>query len=164
MTSSWTTVFHKQFKFRKQTLLLVPGHQGPLLLAQINLNPSMDKLSHPLSSVGQKCLHIHSHTSMVLFKSGNEMSNFIPHFTGHMITYPCQDHSWPMIVKGTSELSQYCAKFCSDNFETTEKMKYKYSISTLRPRQNGHNFPDDIFNYISFNENLWIWNFTEVCS
>ena len=30
------------------------------------------------------------------------------------------------------------------------------SINTLRPRQNGHHFPDDIFKYIFFNENVWI--------
>ena len=29
-------------------------------------------------------------------------------------------------------------------------------ISTVRPRQNGHHFPDDIFKYILFNENVWI--------
>ena len=29
-------------------------------------------------------------------------------------------------------------------------------INTLRPRQNGHHFPDDIFQCIFLNENVWI--------
>ena len=30
------------------------------------------------------------------------------------------------------------------------------SINTLRPRQNGRHFPDDIFKWIFLNENVWI--------
>ena len=30
------------------------------------------------------------------------------------------------------------------------------SVSTLRPKQNGRNFPDDIFKCIFLNENVWI--------
>ena len=30
------------------------------------------------------------------------------------------------------------------------------TINTLRPRQNGRHFPDDIFNGILYNENVWI--------
>ena len=29
-------------------------------------------------------------------------------------------------------------------------------VNTLRPRQNGHHFPDDIFKCIFLNENVWI--------
>ena len=29
-------------------------------------------------------------------------------------------------------------------------------VNTLRPRQNGHHFPDDIFEWIIWNENVWI--------
>ena len=31
-----------------------------------------------------------------------------------------------------------------------------YFLNTLRPRQNGRHFPDDIFKWIFFNENVWI--------
>ena len=31
-----------------------------------------------------------------------------------------------------------------------------YSVNTLRPRQNGHHFPDDIFKCIFFNQHMWI--------
>ena len=37
-------------------------------------------------------------------------------------------------------------------------------VNTLRPRQNGRHFADDIFKCIFLNENVWIRNFTEVCS
>ena len=30
------------------------------------------------------------------------------------------------------------------------------ALNTLRPRQNGRHFPDDIFKYIFLNENVWI--------
>ena len=30
-------------------------------------------------------------------------------------------------------------------------------FNTLRPRQNGRHFPDNIFKYILLNENIWIW-------
>ena len=29
-------------------------------------------------------------------------------------------------------------------------------LNTLRPRQNGHHFPDDIFKWIFLNQNIWI--------
>ena len=32
----------------------------------------------------------------------------------------------------------------------------KYVLNTLRPRQNGRHFPDDIFKWIFLNENVWI--------
>ena len=32
------------------------------------------------------------------------------------------------------------------------------SLNTLRPRQNGRHFADDISKHISLNENFWIWN------
>ena len=31
-----------------------------------------------------------------------------------------------------------------------------YQVNTLRPRQNRHHFPDDIFKCILLNENVWI--------
>ena len=37
-------------------------------------------------------------------------------------------------------------------------------INTLRWRQNGHHFPDDIFKWIFLNENTWISIKIEVCS
>ena len=33
---------------------------------------------------------------------------------------------------------------------------YMIVVKTLRPRQNGRHFPDDIFKWIFFNENVWI--------
>ena len=32
----------------------------------------------------------------------------------------------------------------------------RYTLNSLRPRQNGRHFPDDIFKRIFFNENVWI--------
>ena len=33
---------------------------------------------------------------------------------------------------------------------------FHWCLNTLRPRQNGRHFPDDIFKWISLNENIWI--------
>ena len=32
-----------------------------------------------------------------------------------------------------------------------------YDFNILRPRQNGHHFPDDIFKCMFLNEDIWIW-------
>ena len=40
----------------------------------------------------------------------------------------------------------------NDKYKTTVKL----GINTLRPRQNGRHFPDDIFKWIFVNENAWI--------
>ena len=41
-------------------------------------------------------------------------------------------------------------------FTNFEKDICCHIVNTLRPRQNGRHFPDDIFKYIFLNENLWI--------
>ena len=38
------------------------------------------------------------------------ISNFIPHFTGHVITYPCQHSSESMSVKGAPGVAMYFSK------------------------------------------------------
>ena len=52
-----------------------------------------------------------------------------------MIWFIWQDMAWSSVQEGT-----YCWG----------------GISTLRPRQNGHHFADDTFEYIFMNENVWI--------
>ena len=58
--------------------------------------------------------------------------------------------------------------YCGDIFHVTFNMLMRYNQShnssviihtcfnTLRPRQNGRHFQDDIFKYMFLNENLWI--------
>ena len=40
----------------------------------------------------------------------------------------------------------------------TKSMTWKCHVNTLRPRQNGRHFPDDIFKCMKLNENVWISN------
>ena len=40
--------------------------------------------------------------------------------------------------------------------ETWETFKARFSLNTLRPRNNGRHFADDIFKCIFLNENVWI--------
>ena len=44
----------------------------------------------------------------------------------------------------------------SNNIRNMNYLTLKYSINTLRPRQNGRHFADDIFKCIFLNENAWI--------
>ena len=55
-----------------------------------------------------------------------------------------QNTSWLLLNTGVSTF----IKFSSG--------KAVCHTNTLRPRQNGHHFPDDIFKCIFFNENVWI--------
>ena len=43
-----------------------------------------------------------------------------------------------------------------NNFISLNFPRYMYNVNTLRPRQNGHHFPDDILKCLFFNENVWI--------
>ena len=65
-------------------------HQGPLLLAWFNFNPSMDKWLCPLQSVGWNYLSLPNFngTTVEVWKW---ISNFIPHFIGYVLAYPCWD-------------------------------------------------------------------------
>ena len=46
------------------------------------------------------------------------MSDFIPHFTGHIITYPCLDQISSMLVKGATGLNEltHLSHFADDIF------------------------------------------------
>ena len=46
------------------------------------------------------------------------------------------------------------AKTCSDT--CINYISSSSEVNTLRPRQNGRHFPDDIFKWIFLNENVWI--------
>ena len=43
---------------------------------------------------------INNHMSSKMGVNWEWISNFIPHFIMHIITYPCWDWSWPMLIKG----------------------------------------------------------------
>ena len=65
-------------------------HRNPIFLTRININPGMDKWLHPLKLSGE------INYPFPNFNDGTVevwewISNFIPHFTGHVITYPCWD-------------------------------------------------------------------------
>ena len=68
------------------------SYLAPLLLTWFNFNPSMDKPLHQLYSVEWNYLSIHKLRQCTV-EVWERKSNFIPHFTGYVITYPCWD-SW----------------------------------------------------------------------
>ena len=55
----------------------------------------------------------------------------------------------------------YCLKLICQNMSQNSSSWDGFQfqgrlLNTLRPRQNGHNFRDDIFRYLLLNENIWI--------
>ena len=77
-------------------------------------------------------------------------------FSNKMDWYEMSLSFWPsiLIVWG-SGLNDGLPKLVSFNgvwFATPSA----YSVDRLRPRQDGHHFPDDIFKYIFLNGNAWI--------
>ena len=63
-------------------------------------------------------------------------SNYIPQYLQDVITIPCP---WYLLLAQHSWYEELLPAF-----------------NTLRPRQNGRHFPDDIFKWIFLNENVWI--------
>ena len=49
----------------------------------------LEEIIHPFSNINKRA-----------FKVWKLISNFIPYFTGHVITYPCWNSSYSMIAKG----------------------------------------------------------------
>ena len=50
----------------------------------------------------------------------------------------------------------YFAPKWTATFENTGRHSLNYPFNTLRPRQNGRHFTEDLFKYIILNENIWI--------
>ena len=59
---------------------------------------------------------------------------------------------------GDKPLSEPMMVSVLTNICVTRPQWVKTHINTLRQRQNGWHFPDNIFKYISWNENVWISN------
>ena len=83
-----------------------------------------------------------------------------------LMTVPLPSHkiaiiSHPSVASFTKEVNSWLAK-CP----LKTKGCLTPLVNTLRPRQNGCHFPDDIFKCILLNENVcnFALNFTEVCS
>ena len=63
---------------------------------------------------------------------------------------------------GTSHISNCCCNCHTIRCVSSSYSDVQFHVSTfskfktLRPRQNGRHFPDDILKWIFFNENVWI--------
>ena len=77
------------------------------------------------------------------------MSNYILPFKVDVITYPCpnlNDGLANQLVKVTQIITSY----------ETDNIKQALFFNSLRPRQDGRHFADDIFSRIFLNENVLI--------
>ena len=61
------------------------------------------------------------------------------------------------LCRSSCEISPYCSFVLSITYlESIGGFSSHVSLNTLRPRQNGRHFADDIFKCIFVNENIWI--------
>ena len=66
---------------------------------------------------------------------------------------------WRPFRPEEDELKMNVSMYLLDQCAGNRTRGYAHDLfSTLRPRQNGHHFADDIFKCISLNENFWILN------
>ena len=86
-----------------------------------------------------------SHLQTLFFKNIRALiSGYIPHFyvfIWDIINHPC---------------AMGCNYPCHNLNRNSSLSKLLFLFNTLRLRQNGHLFPDDIFKWIFLNENVWI--------
>ena len=76
----------------KQALTYFECHLGPLLLTWINFNPSSTDGNYiHYIKCGMKLLTQFPNLNFKTAEAWEWITNFIPHFTGHVITYACQD-------------------------------------------------------------------------
>ena len=92
------------------------------------------------------------------------MCNYIPHKTTDVISYPfypsnlCLWKRWNLPLERqestylTNSVSWLLISWCC--LESSRSCRVR--VNTLRPRQNGSHFPDDIFNFVFFNLNVWM--------
>ena len=77
------------------------------------------------------------------------------HFHYNDLRHVIHLHKW----KKKNILNQFIQSAqlsCQYPYSQTRGVFSVWNINTLRPRQNGHHFPDDIFKCIFLNENTWI--------
>ena len=85
--------------------VMIATSNGSLLLTWIIYNPSMDNQSETHRNIGWNCLSIsipqQLTTKPVKFGGGGGgwISNFIPHFNMHTVTYPCKNYDKSALVK-----------------------------------------------------------------
>ena len=68
-------------------------------------------------------------------------------------------HHWYMVYP-IKYVHGFLIRFCGYRYCFSEFVNVIYLhilFNTLRPRQNGCHFPDDIFKWIFLNENVWTW-------
>ena len=90
--------------------------------------------------------------------------NRLPLLTRITCRLQCQaivEVKWWFANKGTTEryMLGIRAKFCTLNIVYVASRPFRsreVRVNTLRPIQNGHHFPDDIFKCIFLNGNVWI--------
>ena len=63
---------------------------------------------------------------------------------------------WCICLPGTFRVAALARRQRRECFTPATLHSSNINVNTLRPRQNGRHFADDIFKYISLNENVWI--------
>ena len=64
--------------------------------------------------------------------------------------------SWQLLIFRGVDVSWYVVMMFRHGNEQDQATQTITSVNTLRSRQNGRHFADDLFKYIFLNENMWI--------
>ena len=105
------------------------------------------------------CWHRHASTSTPLWRYWLELQNNSPFgsLDNDQIwrRHTCKLLMNKVMVVLCTNIVKYTTKY--HIFRIQKIQNKNYDVSTLRPRQNGHKFPDDIFKCIFLNENIHFW-------
>ena len=109
--------------------------------------PSSQSVS--LSQTQYRGIHIHSPSSL-----GSHWNRLRGHKQGKLASSTENTKKWHK--KSVKYILRYWWVYMYMYIFVKKKDNHYMPVNTLRPRQNGRNFADDIFKYVSLNENLWI--------
>ena len=85
--------------------------------------------------------------------AGCDSAFYVPHICMDGVGLKREVDYFPSIFITDTDMS---GNMAYDVTKSGQNAHETHHFSTLRPRQNGRHLPDDIFKYISWNENAWI--------
>ena len=112
---------------------------------------------NPLMSLHYQSLWI----PLVQFYSNQRKnSRLLPHAARSLplpwVCRSCPPPPPPPLYAGTAHVLRGCHHDYQAHHRSAARVNTDIQFNTLRPRQNGRHFPDDIFKCISLKENVWI--------
>ena len=89
----------------------------------------------------------------------SKVENFLMVVCHDTITHPVAVLAWDFKATNVQQLFDVCSGTNIAGIAGSYALETGVwtAVNTLRPRQKGHHFADNIFKCIFLNENIWIW-------